>query len=191
MLRLTGEYADGWLPVFPMTPDEYGRARSVVEMHASTAGRPMPEAGLVVFVVLRESRQRIQEMFEAQPLGKLLALRIKPESFREHGLEHPLGSHVRGAIDVIQHELDPAKLSALAPTIPFEVLEELVFMGNVDEVAERLRGYAEEGCEHVILLNNTGIVGGVLEATSRASDLLALRESLRAFQSPGAVGAAG
>jgi len=72
MLRLTGQYGDGWLPFFPTTPSEYRHARSVVEAHASRAGRPKPEAGLVVFVVLGESRQRIREMFEAEPLGKLM-----------------------------------------------------------------------------------------------------------------------
>jgi len=82
-------------------------------------------------------------------------------------------------------------LRTLAPTIPFEVLEELVFMGNVHEVAERLSGYAEAGCEHVMLLNSTGIVGGGPEAASRAPDLVALRERLAALEPRTTVAAMG
>jgi phthiodiolone/phenolphthiodiolone dimycocerosates ketoreductase len=189
MLRLTGQYADGWLPVFPIGHADYGRRLSVIAAHASRVGRPTPEAGLAVLFILGESRDRIREMFEVEPLGKLLALHMKAESFHKHGLEHPLGSGVRGAVDVIPHALDPGMLRALAPTIPFEALEEFLFMGNVDEVAERLRGYAEEGCAHVVLLNLTGTVGGRAEATSRAPDLVALREKLAGFETREAVGA--
>ena len=150
MLRLTGQYADGWLPVFPMSPEEYGRRRSVISAHASQAGRPTPEAGLTVKLILGESRDRIREIFEEEPLGKLVALHVKPESFHKHGLEHPLGSRVRGAVDVIPHELDPDMLRALAPTIPFEVLEQFIFMGNVNELADgsaaMLRKVASTSC---------------------------------------------
>jgi phthiodiolone/phenolphthiodiolone dimycocerosates ketoreductase len=191
MLRLTGQYGDGWLPAFPMQPEEYGRHRSIVSAHASQAGRPTPEAGLTVLFILGESRDHIREMFEAEPLGKLYALHLMPDSFHKHGLEHPLGSHVRGVIDVIPHELDPAILSAVAPKIPFEVLEEFFFMGNVNEVAERLRGYADEGCEHVVLLNMTGTVGGVPEVISRAPAVNALCERLSAFETHQAVATAG
>ena len=69
-------------------------------------------------------------------------------------------------------------LRALAPTIPFEVVEEFLFLGNVDEVAQRLRGYADNGCEHAVLLNLTGLVGGVPEVTRHAPDLGMLRQRL-------------
>jgi phthiodiolone/phenolphthiodiolone dimycocerosates ketoreductase len=178
MLRLTGEYGDGWLPTFPATADEYGRRAAIVAAHAHRVGRPSPEAGLGVFLVLGENRQRIREMFEAEPLAKLIALQAKPEIFRRHGVEHPLGADVRGVIDFIPHEHDPDKLRALAPTIPFDVVEECLFLGNVDEVAQRLRGYADNGCEHAVLLNLTGLVGGVPEVTRHAPDLGMLRQRL-------------
>ncbi|MGI9146959.1 MAG: LLM class flavin-dependent oxidoreductase [Chloroflexota bacterium] len=47
MLRLTGQYGDGWLPFFPMSPSEYRHARSVVEAHASRAGRPSRRPALL------------------------------------------------------------------------------------------------------------------------------------------------
>lgn len=191
MLRLTGEYADGWLPMFPTTPDEYGRLCAIVAAHARRAGRPRPEAGLGAFLLLGESRQHIREMFEVEPLGKLMTLHVKPDVFHKHGLEHPLGSHVHGVIDVIPHELDPDMLRALAPKIPFEVFEEMVFLGNMDEVAQRLRGYADNGCEHLVLLNITGAVGGVSEAMRWTSDLVALRAMLSEFEPRALVGGGG
>jgi phthiodiolone/phenolphthiodiolone dimycocerosates ketoreductase len=49
-------------------------------------------------------------------------------------LKHPSGDGCRGLVDVIYHEFDPEHLRALAPTIPFELLEELFFIGNTTEI---------------------------------------------------------
>lgn len=36
------------------------------------------------------------------------------------------------------HDLDPDELRELAPRIPMELVEELMFIGNATEIAERL-----------------------------------------------------
>lgn len=178
MLRLTGQYADGWLPVVPLSPEEYGRGKAIVARHAAAVGRPLPESGLYVFFILGESRRRLEALFEEEPLGKLFAIFGSPQVWRRHGVQHPLGDGHRGVVDVIVHDLDAAMLRRLAPTIPFEVVEEFVFMGSVDEIAERLGGYAERGCQHVVLANLTGLVGGAAELQARMPDLLGLRQAL-------------
>src|SRR5215212_5940721 len=43
MLRLAGEYGDGWVPAWPMSPADYGQKRRTIAEHADRAGRPMPE----------------------------------------------------------------------------------------------------------------------------------------------------
>jgi phthiodiolone/phenolphthiodiolone dimycocerosates ketoreductase len=169
-LRLTGQYADGWLASRTMTmgPEEYGRRRAIVMTNARASGRPEPEAGLGVFIVLGDSRSRVREMFEDQPVAKLVALIMRPEFFHRHGVEHPLGQNHRGAVDLIAHDYDPDELRRLAPGIPFEVVEGAIVAGNPDEIAQEIRRYAEHGCEHVMLINNTGLVGGVAEVQAQA-----------------------
>lgn len=172
-LRLTSQFADGWLASRTMTmaPDEYGRRRAIVIGHARAARRPEPEAGLGVFILLGDSRSRVREMFEDQPLAKLVALIMRPEFFHRHGLEHPLGHSHRGAVDLMAHNFDPDHLRSLAPGIPFEVVEGAVAAGSPNEIAQEVRRYAEHCCEHVMLINNTGLVGGAVEAQAQAPRL--------------------
>jgi phthiodiolone/phenolphthiodiolone dimycocerosates ketoreductase len=185
MLRLTGQYADGWLPVDATTPEEYGALKSTIAEHARKARHPEPESGLFIFFLLGESRDRIREMFEAQPLAKLFALWMAPApAWEKYGLESPAGSDNRAYIDIIPHELDPQALRELAPRIPFELLEEYVFLGNASEVSERLRRYADAGLEHPILMSLTGLVGGAEEAMARGADLAELGQPIKRMDAP-------
>ena len=183
MLRLTGQYADGWLPAFSMAPQEYAESKAVIARHAAASGRPEPESGLFRFVLLGESRNRIKEMFEADPLAKLQALFRTGATWQKYGLGHPAGNDSKGIVDVIPHNLDPQVLRELAPRIPFELVEEgsTTLMGTVSEIAEKLREYAERGCEHLVAANITGLVGGMSEAMARIPDFLALREAVGKF----------
>lgn len=179
MLRLTGQYADGWLPVDAPGPDEYRTMKATVADHAAAAGRPEPESGLFLFVLLGESRERIREMFEAQPMAKLLALWMSPApAWARYGLDNPAGDS-RAYIDVIPHALEPATLRALAPRIPFELVEEYLLMGDVEDVAQRILPYADAGLQHSVIMNLTGLVGGVEEAMARGGDLAALGQLVR------------
>jgi phthiodiolone/phenolphthiodiolone dimycocerosates ketoreductase len=69
-------------------------------------------------------------------------------------------------------------LEELAPKIPFEVLEDVLMMGNVDEIVTELTPYADQSCEQVMLINNTGLVGGSSEMMAQGPQLAALRERL-------------
>jgi phthiodiolone/phenolphthiodiolone dimycocerosates ketoreductase len=179
MLRLTGEYGDGWLPTFLMAPEEYGRRRAIVLEHAAAAGRPAPECGMLPIMCLGESRERLAEMFEATPIVKLFTLTETAETWRRHGVEHPQGDDCRGIIDLIVHGLDPEELRDLAAKIPFSLVDEVYLLGNVDELVARIEPYARAGCEHVVLGNTTGIVGGMAEIEARAADFVALGAALR------------
>ncbi|MBW2425896.1 MAG: LLM class flavin-dependent oxidoreductase [Deltaproteobacteria bacterium] len=171
MLRLTGQYGDGWLPSWGLDAEEYGRRRSEVAQHAERAGRPTPTAGLVAITVLGESRQRIREMYDANPTAKLTAMAFPADRWHAYGLEHPDGPESRGMVDVIAHRHDADALRALAPKIPFELFEEGRFMGNVDELVERFGAFARQGMQHLVIANVTGSVGGAEEAAAGAAAL--------------------
>jgi phthiodiolone/phenolphthiodiolone dimycocerosates ketoreductase len=124
-------------------------------------------------------------MFDAKPLGKLLVQFMAPApAWAKYGLTAPVENGSRGYIDNIPHASDPHTLRQLAPRIPFEMLEEYLFVGNPAEVAERLGGYADAGLEHVVLLNLTGLVGGLEEATARAADMADLGRLVKALGAP-------
>jgi phthiodiolone/phenolphthiodiolone dimycocerosates ketoreductase len=178
MLRLTGQYGDGWIPAWPMSPSSYGQKRRAIAEHAERAGRPMPECALHVAVMLGRSRDHVADLMERDPLGKLTALFCSAEIWSKYGMRHPGGDTCRGLVDLIQHDLDPEELRELAPTIPFELVEEFFFIGNANEIADRVSGYAGNGLEHVIVGNGTGTVGGLDEINSNATELIALVAAL-------------
>lgn len=179
MLELTGTHGDGWLPAWAMEPVEYEARRLTVSAHAERAGRPAPVSGMYAVVLLAESRDAAAALFEAEPLAKLYALMATAEQWRKHGLAHPSGETCRGLVDLIVHDLDPAALRTLAPRVPFELVEEIVFIGSGAEIARRLAPYGAAGMEHVVLANVTGLVGGAAEARQRGRELQALVEALR------------
>jgi phthiodiolone/phenolphthiodiolone dimycocerosates ketoreductase len=179
MLRLAGQYADGWIPAFISSPEQYASKREIMAGHAAAAGRPVPQCGLQPFTILGESKARLQEMFEAEPVAKLFALFREGEHWERHGLEHPLGNESRGFVDVVVHDLDPEMLRDLAPRIPFELLEDVIFMGNAQEIAEQLAPFGPAGLEHLIVANMTGIVGGAEEFMARVAEFPRLIELLR------------
>jgi hypothetical protein len=45
-------------------------------------------------------------------------------------------------VDLIYHDLDPEQLRELAPTIPFELIEEFMFIGKASEIADRVSGHS-------------------------------------------------
>ena len=178
MLRLTGQYGDGWIPAWSMSPAEYGEKLQVIAQHAATAGRPKPVASLLPFVIFAESVERAAEMFEKEPLGKLFGLFAMGSIWEAHGLEHPLGNDSRGFIDVIIHDLDADELRDIAPTIPFEMVQQVLFIGNSHELASQFEAYARAGLEHVVLANLTGVIGGMNEIMARAMELPSLKAAL-------------
>jgi len=179
MLRLTGEYGDAWIPAWPMSPASYGEKRRTIAQHADRAGRPVPECALHIAVISGESRDHVAELMERDPLGKLMALMSSAEILANHGMQHPAGNQCRGLVDLIYHDLNPEQLRDLAPTIPFELVEEFMFIGNATEIADRVSGYAGNGLEHVILGNGTGTVGGVDEINASATQFPAIVGALR------------
>jgi phthiodiolone/phenolphthiodiolone dimycocerosates ketoreductase len=155
MLELTGRYAAGWLPL-PSPPDEYAAQLGAVRAAAEQAGRRTPTASLVPAVILGDSRDAVLDMLDAVPIVKLIAYYLPASIWSRYGLEHPGGPDCRGQLDLIPHELDPAALRDTAKRVPVELVEELAWLGNADEIAARLAPYAEAGARHVVLGDLTG-----------------------------------
>jgi phthiodiolone/phenolphthiodiolone dimycocerosates ketoreductase len=134
MLRLTGRYADGWIPL-PSEPEEYAEQYATVKQAADQAGRTAPLASICPATIFGESRDVVAATLEEIPIVKLMAYYVPDQIWRKYGLEHPGGPGCRGQIDLIPHELDPDELRELAPRIPLELLEELAWIGSAEAAA--------------------------------------------------------
>jgi len=178
MLRLTGQYADGWMPVWKMAPEQYAAMREVIRHHAETNGRPMPECGLLAPIILGDSRDRIFALYDTDPVSKSFAILAPAQAWERHGLTHPAGASSQGLVDVIIHEFDPEALRKIATEIPPAILDEFNFMGNAEELFETFEGYARAGLEHVVLASVTGVAGGMAEIEARMPELIKLRSML-------------
>jgi phthiodiolone/phenolphthiodiolone dimycocerosates ketoreductase len=173
MLKLTGEHADGWLPAWPMSPDDYAAKRRTVNEIATAAGRPAPEAGLFANVLLGESREAVLDALDAEPSSKLRALGAPGWLWEKHGVRHPGGPTSRGFVDVVVHELDPRVLRELAPRIPSALLADMWFVGSQTQVIDRIRAYELAGCEHIVLADAGGCLIREAPAVAGATDAFA------------------
>jgi phthiodiolone/phenolphthiodiolone dimycocerosates ketoreductase len=180
-LEIVGRYADGWLPT-GLSPEEFAHKRARVREVATAAGRPLPVCGFFPLTLLGDSREQIAAAYEAQPLARLVTLFGPASMWRRHGLEHPSGPECRGHPDTIPHAVEPQKLRELARRIPFAMMEDYLLLGNADEIAARLRPYAEAGLEHVVLGDFTGLTFAPEEAGRLLTTQMArLRQLLSAM----------
>jgi phthiodiolone/phenolphthiodiolone dimycocerosates ketoreductase len=155
MLGLTGRYADGWLPL-PSSPEDYADQYGAIKEAADAAGRPAPVASLVPATIFGESRQAVIALLEELPIVKLIAYYLPDEIWQGYGLTHPAGKGCRGQADLVPHELDPDHLRAVARQIPIELVEELAWLGNAEEIADRIKPFAAAGATHLMLGDVTG-----------------------------------
>jgi phthiodiolone/phenolphthiodiolone dimycocerosates ketoreductase len=177
MLRLTGTYADGWLPL-PSSVERYREQYEIVKAAAAAAGRPTPVASLVPATILGDSREQVLETLEHLPIARLIAYYLPAETWRAYGLEHPGGPDCRGQVDVIPHTIDPERLVEIAETIPVELVEELAWLGNAEEIAERIAPYAEVGATHLMLGDVTGTTYAPADAVRVIGEQLPRLKSL-------------
>lgn len=148
--RLTGTYADGWLPL-PSSVDRYREQFEIIKVAAAKAGRHTPVASLVPATILGDSREQVLRTLEQLPVARLIAYYLPAATWRAYGLQHPGGPECRGQADIIPHTIEAERLIEIADKIPVELVEELAWLGNADEIAERIAPYAECGATHLML----------------------------------------
>ncbi|MAG32301.1 MAG: LLM class flavin-dependent oxidoreductase [Deltaproteobacteria bacterium] len=178
MLRLCGQYGDGWLPAWKMTPEEYGQRREVIRKHAKEAGRPMPICGLFASCILAESREKAFEFLNANPISKSSSLWAGGKKWAEYGVEHPAGKDCQGLFDVIVHKLDGGELEEILAKVPAELMEEVSFVGSVEEVLESFEAFGRAGLEYPIVAAGKGVVIETGEADESMKDFLTLMEGI-------------
>lgn len=177
-LRLTGRYADGWLPM-RTTPEAWSEQRAIMNDAAEAAGRPAPVAGLFPLVMLAESRDAAADLYEANPMAKMLLMSAPASLWAQYGVEHPCGPDCRGYADMIPHALDPQALRRSLERVPREMVEAFIMMGNAEDLAAQIAPYRERGLEYLVIADTTGLTQDPVTVAELLPELVKLKAYLQ------------
>jgi phthiodiolone/phenolphthiodiolone dimycocerosates ketoreductase len=179
MLRLTGEYGDGWYPYAPLSAEEYAAKLEIIRAAARKAGRD-PQAitpSLEQYVVVAPKEHEARAMLDTK-LVRFFGLLRSAEAWREAGSEHPFGESFRGWVDFVPERYDRKTLEDAIAVVPIELVTEGQLMwGTPEQVTSKLQALGEAGLRHVVLVfvsplisKRAAIYG--LRATHRIARLL-------------------
>lgn len=173
MLRLTGQYGDGWYPSEITSPEEYATRLKTIRAAAEEAGRD-PQAitpAIFLLIAVAPTEQEARKMLDTRP-GRLLALGATSDKWREVGAVHPFGEHFRGAIDWIPEQYDRQMLEAGLAAVPPELLGTGLLWGTPQQIAAKLRAFSEAGARHIVLFPASAL----LSRRAAIYGLLAIRQ---------------
>jgi phthiodiolone/phenolphthiodiolone dimycocerosates ketoreductase len=182
LLRLTGQYGDGWYPVGFFTPAEYATKLAAIHAHARAAGRD-PAAitpSLQAYLVVAPSEREARAMLDTK-LIRFFGLLIPAEHWRKLGLTHPFGEGFRGYVDFLPERYTRPELEDAVAAVPAELADAGVIYGTPAQVIARLRAYSEAGLRHVV----PQLMSAAVSRRAALYGLYALRVISRALASGG------
>lgn len=155
MLRITGTYADGWLPT-KMTPEEYVSGLAAIRSASVAAGRPADAvtAGMLSYIVCAENESQLDELLE-KPLLKGLCLLLPAEVFERFGYEPPFGTGSYGFHDFVPTRYPREDALRVMARVPREAVEYYCLAGTPDTLAEQIGALRRSGLEHIVFWNVT------------------------------------
>ncbi|HIH78573.1 MAG TPA: LLM class flavin-dependent oxidoreductase [Halobacteria archaeon] len=155
MIRLTAEYADGWIP--PMqTVDDYRERLRLLDDTAKKFGRGPNDIkkGLFASYIIDKDVDSCIDLMKS-PLIRVGSLELPSESFEKYGIEHPLGKNFNGLLDYIPSRLSKEQVLDAVKKIPDEVVMDRYIYGGPDDVIDKIDAYRKIGLEHLIIWNET------------------------------------
>jgi phthiodiolone/phenolphthiodiolone dimycocerosates ketoreductase len=158
MLRITGRYADAWVPFVVSRPADYARSLEAVRAAASDVGRdPMSVVpALNRLVVTGRSRDDVDEALDSV-IMKASALAAPGDAWARHGVEHPLGADFSGIQDLVPQLMDQETVLAYTAQVPASLMRELMFNGTPDEVVEQMAEWRDHGLRYPLIINGSPV----------------------------------
>lgn len=159
MLRLTGQYGDGWYPTFPMQPAGYAAALAAIRAAARAAGRDPAQIvpGWQMLAVTGRTEREARRHLDTD-IMRFLALLTPAQLWRDNGLVHPFGESFRGLVDFVPSERPLAEVRAAMHKVPLDIVAENVLWGTAEMVRERIEQYVDVGLRHIVLGPGSGVV---------------------------------
>ena len=186
MLKLTGELADGWLPVGLNVPDSVERYKTgldVIRESARKAGRDpdLITPALYAMTLVSKSHEECHELC-GRPLARAWALATSEEPFAAAHTKHPFSTD-ENPFNALLHYV-PTRYSrecimAALEKVPEEVVEYCLIHGTADEIIEKIEKFAHVGLQHIVFWNLTGMI----EPTKNRESLEILKQVLNYIKS--------
>lgn len=155
MLRLCGQYADGWLPGQKTSPAEYAARLRVIQDSARRANRSLH--GFVpaqtLLVAYGRSKEAVLEKALRNKYVAYLALGLPGTVWKECGLEHPLGEECEGFVEMVPARVNQGPVEAALRRLRPELLDRLLYMGTPRDILAEAAPLAGAGCRHFIIAN--------------------------------------
>ena len=169
MLRLAGQYGDGWYPTFPMKPVAYADSLAAIRDSARKFGRD-PKAivpGHQIVAVIGRTEAEARKHLDAKVM-RFLTLLAPAALWAANDLDHPLGPDFRGIVDFIPAEHSPEEIVAAMAKVPTDVVAENVMWGTPERIRESLEDHVDAGLRHIV-------VSPASAAVSRSSAVRSVR----------------
>jgi phthiodiolone/phenolphthiodiolone dimycocerosates ketoreductase len=179
MLRLTGQYADGWYPTAIASPKEYAASLEAVHTAAVKVGRD-PNRIVPAFqpqVVVAPSVAEARKLLDSKPI-RLIAVLAPASIWTTLGGHHPFGDDYRGYVDYIPSNYTRQELEDALAAVPIEMLEEALIWGTPDQVISRLRDYGQAGLRYTVL----ELASAAVSPKAAGYSLVALRKIASALR---------
>lgn len=152
MLHIAANYADGWLPAWKMTATEYSDSVGLLNSLAAAADRRCPTPGLFAMPIIGPSKHALLDYFRSSPMSRAVAFMAAAELWEKWGLEHPAGRSSKGLFDVILSDIPGEQLHKALLSVPAEMIADILFLGNVQELLDEFWQLKSAGLQHLSLL---------------------------------------
>lgn len=154
MLRITGRYADAWIPQLMFRAKDYAAGLEVIRGAASDAGRDplsiLP--AMARFVFTGRSHDEVDEALSS-PFAKACALNLPGEVWARHGLQHPMGVNSAGAQDLLPQVLDEQTVLSYTKDASVSLLKEILWTGTPEEVIDQVAEWRDQGLRYAVVGN--------------------------------------
>jgi F420-dependent oxidoreductase-like protein len=156
--ELTGEIADGWLPIF-FSPEHVGQARELLDEGAARAGRSLEDENFDIApgvnVCIDDDVDRARDR-----MRHFIALYVGGMGSRERNFYNQLVQRYgfEDAAREIQELYLDGKKDEAAAAVPPELIDTITLVGPRDKVRDRLAVYREAGVGSLIVVPVSGDV---------------------------------
>ncbi|MGV0771706.1 LLM class flavin-dependent oxidoreductase [Mycobacterium syngnathidarum] len=166
MLRLVGEFGDGWWPTGSAGPESYANQLASIREAAEQAGRDPGAITPAKMVVCLIGEPDELSAIVHLPLVKSLVLQLTADALRTTGHRHPMGEHWRGIQDIDPRVLTRDRLLRLFEQVDPAAILSVVPHGTPKQVATQIAEFAEAGAQVVSVLDYSGMAGEAYAAES-------------------------
>lgn len=163
MLRITGELADGWIPIKLSVQDYSAKLKTIYSVREKVERDPdtfIP--AMWALTILTKEHEECHQLFNT-PMAKAWTLISPSKVFEQAGSPHPLVHHlgkpkIDPLLDYIPTSYGRDTVLRMLEQVTPEVVEIAFLHGTQEEIIKQLEEYYRVGLRHIIFWNVTGML---------------------------------